>query len=155
MTSYLGIDYGTKRIGLAISDPVGTLASPLATVEARGSLADHVRTVLKEADAYAYEEIVVGLPLNMDDTEGPQAKTTRAFGAQLARDSGKKVHYFDERLSSVEAQGVLRESDFTRKKRKARVDSLAAQIILQGFLDARSQQPRRDVLDGGQCPPRD
>ena len=145
MTSYLGIDYGTKRIGLAISDPMGTMASPLATVEARGGLADHVRAVLKEADAYAYEEIVVGLPLNMDDTEGPQAKTSRAFGAQLAKDSGKEVYYFDERLSSVGAEDVLRESDFTRKKRKARVDSLAAQIILQTFLDAQSQQPNREV----------
>ncbi|UCF35149.1 MAG: Holliday junction resolvase RuvX [Phycisphaerales bacterium] len=135
MTRYLGVDYGTKRIGLAISDAGGTIASPLVTVEARGAVADHVNAVLAETDDYAFDEIVVGLPLNMDGTEGEQARKTRGFGDALGAASGKPVRYFDERLSSLEAEEKLREADLGRGKKKARVDALAAQITLQEFLD--------------------
>jgi len=135
MTRYLGVDYGTKRIGLAISDVGGTIASPLVTVEAKGAVADHVNAVLAETNDYAFDEIVVGLPLNMDGTEGEQAKITRRFGDVLSEASGKPVRYFDERLSSLEAEEKLREADLGRSKKKARVDALAAQITLQEFLD--------------------
>jgi len=141
MPRFLGIDHGTRRIGLAVSDPGATLASPLTTVAASGRLSDQVAAVLSCAKEYDIGAFVVGLPLNMDDTEGDQAKTVRRFGAELGRVSGKPVHYWDERLSSHAAEELLRPAELTRKKRKARLDRVAAQVILQGFLDARTSAP--------------
>ena len=83
-------------------------------------------------------ELVVGRPLNMDGTEGPQARQTRAFGDRLAQDTGLPVHYFVERLSSIAAAERLQAADLTRKKTKARKDRVAAQVILEGFLAAAS-----------------
>ncbi|HEY3244156.1 MAG TPA: Holliday junction resolvase RuvX [Phycisphaerae bacterium] len=134
---YLGIDYGTKRIGLAISDPSGSIASPLTTVPARGTLSEQARAVRQAA--VAYDDIgacVVGLPLNEDGSEGPQAKLTRQFAAALEHVMPGPLHLWNEHLSSVTADELLAAGDFTRKERKARHDRLAAQIILQGFLDA-------------------
>jgi len=138
MPRFLGIDHGSKRIGLAVSDPGATLASPLTTIAASGDLSDQVEAVLSCAEEYDIDAFVVGLPLNMDDTEGNQAKTVRRFGAELQRISGKPVQYFDERLSSNAAEEMLRPAELTRKKHKARLDRVAAFVILQGFLDARS-----------------
>lgn len=137
MPRFLGIDHGTKRIGLAVSDPCATIASPLTTVAASGNLSEEVAAVLTCAKEYDIDAFVVGLPLNMDDTEGDQAKTVRRFGAELGRISGKVVHFWDERLSSHAAEELLRPAELTRKKRKARLDRVAAQVMLQGFLDAR------------------
>ena len=134
-----GVDYGTKRIGLAIGDPGGSIASPLTTLMVRGQAADHARDVIAAVEEYDVGQWVVGLPLNMDGTEGPQAKTTRAFAGQLGKLSGKQVHLWDERLSSRTADEYLAEAELTRKKRKARRDRVAAQVILQTFLDARRQ----------------
>jgi putative Holliday junction resolvase len=139
---FLGIDYGTKRIGLAISDPSGSIASPLGTVAVKGSLAEQARAVLQAAAKY--DDIgtcVVGLPLNADGTEGPQARLTRSFAAALQDVLAKPTHLWDERLSSVAADELLRAGDLTRKKRKARHDRIAAQVILQSFLDAQSENP--------------
>ena len=141
MPRFLGIDHGSKRIGLAVSDPGATLASPLSTVAASGNLSDEIAAVLSRAEEYEIDAFVVGLPLNMDDTEGDQAKTVRRFGAELGRVSGKPVHYWDERLSSRAAEELLRPAELTRKKRKARLDRVAAQVMLQGFLDARASAP--------------
>ena len=140
MSRYIGIDYGTKRIGLAIGDDRDKIATPITTVEARGRVDDHVGAVLSVANEYDVDAFVVGLPLNMDDTEGPQAKLTRKFGESLAQESGKPTHYFDERLSSHAAQELLRPAELTRKKRKSVQDAVAAQVILQGFLDGRPCQ---------------
>jgi len=135
MTCFLGIDYGSKRIGLAVSGG-GAIASPLDTLDVRGKLSEHVEAVIKRASEFDVEEFVVGLPLNMDDSEGEQAKVTRRFGEQLARRTGKTVHYFDERLTSREARETLRDAGMTRKKSKARIDRLAARSMLQSFLDS-------------------
>lgn len=135
MKRYLGIDYGTKRIGLAIGDDDAKIASPLETIAARGDPANHVQAVLAAAEGYDIDAFVVGLPLNMDDSEGEQAKLTRGFGDALARLTHLPVHYFDERLSSHAAQELLRPAELTRKKRRAIEDSVAAQVILQAFLD--------------------
>ena len=132
-----GIDYGTKRIGLAIGDLQGGIASPLATLTFTGGVDDQVRQIIEAADEYDVAEWVVGLPLNMDDTEGPQAKATRKFGRRLEEISGKQVHFFDERLSSLAADEYLAQAQLTRKKKKARRDRVAAQVILQTFLDAQ------------------
>jgi len=139
---FCGIDYGTKRIGLAIGDPGVGIASPLTTLAVRGGAADSAREVIAAVEDYEVAEWVVGLPLNMDGSEGPQAKATRAFAKQLDRLSGKQVHLWDERLSSRTADGYLAEAELTRKKRKARRDRVAAQVILQGFLDARGENQR-------------
>ena len=141
MPRFLGIDHGSKRIGLAVSDPDATLASPLKTIDAAANLSDQVAAVLSCAREYEIDAFVVGLPLNMDDTEGNQAKTVRRFGAELERISGKPVHYWDERLSSHAAEELLRPAELTRKKHKARLDRIAALVILQGFLDARISPP--------------
>ena len=138
MPRFLGIDYGSKRIGLALSDHEAILALPLATVRPRGGLPNQVSAVLSFAKQYGVDAFVVGLPLNMDNTEGPQAKLTRAFGDELARTTGLPVYYFDERLSSVAAEELLRPAELTRKKKRARLDRIAAQVMLQGFLEARA-----------------
>jgi putative holliday junction resolvase len=135
MGSLIGIDYGAKRIGLAVGDQRAGIASPLVVVQARGDLALQAQSVLQAAADYDVDAFVVGLPLNMDDTEGPAAKAVRQFGAELAKQSNRPVHYFDERLSSVEADERMRPAELSRKKRKATSDAVAAQVILQGYLD--------------------
>ena len=138
MPRFLGIDHGSKRIGLAVSDPGATLASPLTTIDAATNFSDQVAAILSYAKEFEIDAFVIGLPLNMDDTEGNQAKTVRRFGAELLRISGKPVHYWDERLSSHAAEDLLRPAELTRKKRKARLDRVAAQIMLQEFLDSEA-----------------
>ncbi len=109
----------------------------MTTLTITGGVDDQIKQIIKAADEYDVAEWVVGLPLNMDDTEGPQAKTTRKFGQRLEEISGKKVHFFDERLSSLTADEYLAQAQLTRKKKKARRDRVAAQVILQTFLDAQ------------------
>ena len=135
MVRYLGIDYGSKRIGLAIGDSQLRLATPLTTVQAAGTLAGDARLVLEAAHGFDVQAYVVGLPLNMDGTEGAQAELSRRFGEQVGRQGGRPVHYWDERLSSEAARELLVAADLTRKKKKARLDRVAAQVILQEFLD--------------------
>ncbi len=141
MTRYFAIDYGRKRIGLAVSDAGGTIASPLRTVPATGRMEDDVRAVLAAAETYGVDAFVVGLPLNMDGTEGEQARVSRRFGEALARAADRPAHYWDERLSSFAAGEMLLEGEFTRKKKKARIDSVAAQVILRGFLESPNLPP--------------
>jgi putative Holliday junction resolvase len=143
MQRYLGIDYGTKRIGLAVGDDGTRIASPIETIGAAGDVADLVRRIAAAAEEYQVDAFVVGLPINMDGTEGEQAKITRRVGDKLAHATGKGVHYFDERLSSASARELLQPADLTRKKRNAREDAVAAQVILQAFLDAQRAEQRQ------------
>ena len=138
MPRFLGIDYGTKRIGLAVSNAEATTALPLTTLRASGNPAKNAAAVAAQATDQDIDEFVVGLPLNMDETEGDQAKLSRTFGAALARTTGLPVHYHDERLSTATAKELLRPAELTRKKKKARLDRIAAQVMLQSFLDERS-----------------
>lgn len=140
MTRYLGIDYGSKRIGLSIGDDQINIASPLHTLVVEGHVKNQVACVRKVEDEYDIDAFVVGLAKNMDNTEGKQAKLCRAFGDALIKATGKKVHYFDERLSTHAADELLRPAELTRKKKKNILDSVAAQVILQCFLDARTNQ---------------
>ncbi len=144
----MGIDYGTKRIGLAIGDADGSIASPLGVLTRKGDVASQVREVIAEGENFDVGAYVLGLPLNMDGTEGTQAKITRSFGAELIKISGLKVFLWDERLSSRGADEYLSEAELTYKKRKARRDAVAAQIILQTFLDARKTQEREESGGG-------
>jgi putative Holliday junction resolvase len=130
---YLGVDLGAKRIGLALSEP-GGIVSPLVVLPAGPVAEDNVRAILKVAGEYDAGAIVVGLPLNMDGTEGPQAKICRSLAETIGRLSPLPVHLHDERLTSHAADHRLVERDLTRKKKKARQDAIAAQVILQSFL---------------------
>jgi putative Holliday junction resolvase len=154
MACFLGIDYGEKRIGLAVGESRLAVASPLAAIQARSHIAHDVRTILRRASSYEIKAFVIGLPLNMDGTEGEQARLTRRFGDQLARETTLPVHYWDERLSSVTARELVLPAELTRKQRKNRLDCVAAQVILQSFLEAhagdRTNEERQIGEQGGQ-----
>jgi putative holliday junction resolvase len=135
MTCILGLDFGTRRIGAAISDPGRTIAFPLELHERRGPDGDarHYRELVREHDI---DRIVVGLPLHTSGREGQLASSARTFGEWLAQITGRPVVYFDERYTTVEAEHRLLDAGLTRQRRKALVDKLAAQIMLQSYLDA-------------------
>jgi len=130
---YLGVDYGTKRIGLAISEP-GGIASALRILSASADLQRNAREILAVAEEYDAQAVVIGLPLNMDDTEGPQGQLVRAMASQLAQATPKPVLLWDERLSSFVADKALA-GHLTRMKRRSRQDAIAAAAILQDFFD--------------------
>jgi len=132
---YLAIDYGMKRTGLAVCDAGETIASPLAVVQGHKDLIQRIRRI---ATSEGIEAVVLGLPLNMDGTEGPQAKLVRNFGKELGRQLGIPVHFQDERLSSFEAEQRILEMDLSRAKKKERLAALAAADILQTFLDQKA-----------------
>lgn len=136
---YLGIDYGTKRIGLAVSDAAGGIASPLQTLPVVGTCDRQVRDVIEAAADFDVDEWLVGLPLNMDGSSGPQAALAREFATLLAEATGAPVHLWDERLSSYAADAHLSQSGLTHLQKKRRRDAIAAQVILQSFLDARAE----------------
>jgi len=133
----LGIDHGEKRIGLAVSDALGIAAHGLPTLENRSpqETIAAIRRIIAERNI---SEIVVGLPLNMDGSKGPQAQAALAFADSL-RPLGLPVHLVDERLTSERARRTLRESGLARSKQRRRVDRMAAQFILQTHLDTRRQ----------------
>jgi putative Holliday junction resolvase len=131
----LGVDYGAVRVGLAISDPDRKIASPLATYERRGRErdADYFRTLVQQEGVV---QLVVGLPVHSDGHEGVKAAEARALGTWLAQTTGLPVAYWDERFTTVEAESALWSAGLTHKKRKARRDRVAAQMLLQTYLDA-------------------
>ncbi len=126
----LAVDYGEKRVGLALSDPLGLISQPLKVVPRSRALEEISRLV----EERKVERIVVGLPLNMDGTEGEMARRARAFGESL-RSIGVEVVFFDERLTSFEAEEVMRSAGLSWKKRKKKVDALAAALILKSYLE--------------------
>lgn len=129
---YLAIDYGDKRTGLAVCDAHETLCSPLDVLATSGRLADQIAEIARDQNI---GEIVVGLPLNMDGSEGPRVKIVKAFVNELQAVYPRPIHLFDERLSSFEAEQKFAGMGMTRKKKKKRLDAVAAAAILQAFLD--------------------
>lgn len=134
----MGLDVGSKTIGVAISDPLGWTAQGLGTIRRRNMAAD-LSALKKLVKKYNAEQVVVGLPRNMNGTYGPQAEEARAFAARIEAELGLPVHLYDERLSTVAADKILLEADLSRRRRRAVVDQVAASIILQGYLDRRGQ----------------
>jgi putative Holliday junction resolvase len=137
----LAIDLGSKRVGLALSDEGGRLATPLAVLQVT-SPRQAADEVLKVAAKEGVQRLVVGLPLNMDDSVGPQARSTADWAAELGRRSGLSVVLVDERLSSFEAEQSLAArrrggEKLTRGMKKERLDAIAAAGFLQAFLDGR------------------
>lgn len=134
---YLGLDLGRARIGLALADDVLRTARPLSTLRHRSEAQD-LAAIGDVAREYEVEHAVVGLPLNMDGSEGPAARHARAFAEKLAARLGVRVELFDERLSTFEADTRLRDQGFSSRERRSRVDEEAAAVILQGWLDGRT-----------------
>ncbi len=140
MNRALGIDFGTRRIGLALSDPTGTLASPLPFLE--NSTPAKVTTRLKDLiQTHGVETIVVGMPRNMDGTYGPSAEKVRHFVAQIQPHLAAKIVTMDERLTTAEASRGLSQMGLNQKDLRKKVDSSSAALILQQFLDRNSQHP--------------
>jgi len=141
LTRLLGIDLGTKTIGLALSDAGRSIASPLATL-ARGKFGGDAELLGALIAKHTIGGIVVGLPLKLDGGESPRSQSTRAFAANLAKSLLLPVLLWDERLSTVAVERALIEADVSRAKRAERIDKLAAAYILQGALDRLARLTR-------------
>lgn len=137
MPAILGIDVGTKTLGLAVSDESETIAFTLRTV-ARKNMTRDLKEILNEIDDRGGREIVVGLPLNLDGTRGVMSDEADRL-AQVLTVRGYVVHRWDERMSTVSAERALLEGDISRKRRKEVIDKVAAALFLQAFLDQRKQ----------------
>lgn len=131
---YLAIDYGDKRTGLAICDPAETIASPLLVINGQKDLIKKIADIVGSENV---EAVVLGLPLNMDDSKGPQAERVGRFAKQLKAHLKIPVYLQDERLSTFGAEGKLAPAEFTRKKKKKRLDAIAAAEILEAFLEQK------------------
>ena len=131
---YLGVDYGDKRTGLAECDASGLIAGGIGTIS-EGGMKNTAERVAREAESRGCKKIIVGLPKNMDGTEGFRAETVRAFGTILASITDIPVEYYDERMSTMEAYRFLDGSSTYGKKRRGVIDTLSAQIILQNYID--------------------
>lgn len=129
-----GLDLGTKTIGVAISDTGQSIATGLETIKRRKFKQDSAR-LLEIIEEQEITALILGLPLNMDGTEGPRAQSTRAFARNLTPLLELPIIFWDERLSTVSAERALIEADSSRKRRKEVIDKMAATIILQGALD--------------------
>lgn len=132
---YLAIDYGTRHIGLAVCDRAETIASPLAVIEGQKGLFEKIVGIVETENI---EAVVLGLPLNMDDSQGPQAKLVLQFAEQLKKLIEIPIHFQDERLSSFAAEQKLASNEFRKKKKKKRLDAVAAAEILESFLEQKS-----------------
>jgi len=132
----MALDYGMSRIGVAVSDELGLLAHPRPFVPAKPP-ARAVRLIQSVAKQEEIACILVGLPLNMDGTEGMSARRARKFAAQIEAGVGRPVHLVDERLSTVAAQGLLQDAGRSAKDSRAHIDSASAAILLQSWLDGR------------------
>ena len=143
----LGIDFGERRIGLALSDPTGTLASPLPTLKRRLGKRPPLAALTELANEHHVEAVVMGLPLTPAGEESDWTITVREVGESLSRRAGIPVHFVDERFTSAAAERMVRTSGLPRRKResKERVDAEAAVLILQSWLDGRNRHGPEDA----------
>lgn len=138
---FLGLDIGTKTIGLALSDVLGMIATPTETLR-RGKFMDDSKKLLAMIKQHDVGVLVLGLPLNMDGSEGPRCQSVRQFAANYLAVQDIDIVFWDERLSTVAAHRVMIDADLSRKRQAEVVDKMAAAIILQGFLDHLSYAKR-------------
>ena len=145
----MGLDVGTKTVGVAVSDALGLTAQGLRVVRRKNLRSDvgELKRVIREHEV---SRVIIGLPLNMDGSEGPRAEASREFGALLSEATGLPIDYWDERLSTVAAERMLIEGDVSRERRKQVIDQVAASIILQGWLD--SQATATEAWDDEESP---
>lgn len=138
MSRVLGIDYGERRVGVAVSDPTGTIATPLDTLTRRRGKRAPVAAVVRLAQEHEVSAVVMGLPLTLEGDESDWTREVRSFGEAVGERAGLPVHFIDERLTSVRAERVVRGGlglKRTQREEKGRVDQTAALLILQGWLD--------------------
>lgn len=133
---YMGIDYGDARVGIALSDPLGMLAQRYTTLENTGGkkLFAQIAELIQEKQV---GHIVIGMPKNMDGSEGFRAEATYAFAERLKTVTDVEISFWDERLTTVAAHGYLNEVNVRGKKRKATVDAVSAELILEGFMQSK------------------
>jgi putative Holliday junction resolvase len=129
---YLGLDMGERRVGVAVSDPDGVVATPVSTLDAGADLADRVAAMVTE---YSVGAVVVGLPVRTDGKEGPEAAAARETAAALGARLHVPVHLNDERFTTRVAAGAARAAGMRKRRQRSRVDALAATVMLQSFLD--------------------
>lgn len=139
MRRIMGLDYGERRIGIALGDPEAILAVPLRVLDVKSEKAA-IRDLVGICDEYDIGNVVVGLPINMNASVGPMAERAQRFADELAKASGLPVEMWDERLSTSLVERTLLDADMSRAKRKKVRDKLAAQVILQGYLDAKQSE---------------
>ena len=157
VTRVLGLDFGTRRVGAAVSDPRRVIATPLEVYERRDPARDssHYQAIAREHDV---DRIVIGLPLHTGGGESESSTLARRWGAWLAAETGLPVLFFDERYTTVDADDVLRSAGIKLKDRKAKRDMLAARILLQNYLDAGCPEgeapasPLADEVEGEPTP---
>ena len=130
----MGIDYGDRRTGLSISDDTGLLAVGVCTLVAEGNR-KLIAGIISKATELGVDGFVVGNPINMDGSSGPRSEKVRDFAVRLERESGLPVVLFDERCTTMEAHSIMDMTNTRGKKRKQRVDTLSAEIILQDYMD--------------------
>ncbi|MCL2012282.1 MAG: Holliday junction resolvase RuvX [Cystobacterineae bacterium] len=135
----MGLDVGSKTVGVALSDALGLTAQPHSTLHRKNLQADS-KALAALAKAHEVQQWVVGLPLHMNATEGASAQAARKLGECLRAHTGFPVHYWDERLTSVMAERMLTQASLSREKRKQVVNHVAAALILQSWLDAQESQ---------------
>jgi putative Holliday junction resolvase len=146
MGRYIGLDPGERRVGVAVSDPTGTIASPHGFIDVHdGHVVEEIRDLCVTLEAAM---VVIGLPIRLDGTEGPAAERARALGTAVSSAVDIEVAYHDERFTTVTAEAALIEGGVRRAARTAKRDQVAAAVMLQGFLDGRGRD--RQVDDGGQ-----
>ena len=138
----MGLDFGSKTVGVALSDPTGLIASPLEIIERERE--DKLRKTFSRIEElieeYKVTKIVLGLPLNMDSSEGERVRKTEEFKEALERRTGLEIVLWDERLSTVEAHDIMTEAGVKGIDRKKFVDKIAASIILQGYMDSQKEK---------------
>lgn len=136
----MGLDLGDKKIGVALSDPLGWTAQGLEVIPSTGSASEDIKKIKEIARQYGVERVVVGLPRNMDGSPGPRAEMARDFAGRLAKALGLPVEMWDERLTTAAAERLLIEADLSRARRRQVIDKMAAALILQSYLDARGRK---------------
>lgn len=138
MMRILGLDLGDKKIGLALSDPMGWTAQGLGVITSSGSIDADIARIKEYIDQYEVDKVIVGLPLNMDGSIGPRAEKAKDFAARMKKRLNIPVEMTDERLTTVAAGKLLIKADLSRAKRKKVIDKMAAVLILQNYLDKKS-----------------
>ena len=149
----VALDVGDRRIGIAVSDPLGITAQPIETYTRVGYGPDTHR-IAQLAQQYDTNRILCGLPLNMDGTQGFQTQKVREFAEKLT-EAGLAVEFYDERMTTVLAEGALLEADMRRENRKKKVDMVAAVMILQSYLDAQAARAAASDQAGEEAEPED
>lgn len=141
----MGLDYGSKTVGVAISDPFGWTAQGIETITRKeeNNLVLTVSRLKEMIEGYNVDKIILGLPKNMNNTEGERVEKTLFFKKRLEKEFGLTVETWDERLSTMGAQRILLEADVHKKNQKKVIDKMAAVFILQGYLDALSNQSQQ------------